>query len=292
MISGFVSRFAAEAEGPAVHVAPGVLYEWNGWVITNSIVYGWICLAIIAILLITVARLVTVRPRGGLIQFIEAGVDFISGLVIKTFDDKAKGVKYVPFFVTLFFFLLLNNWLGLLPGVGEAFTSGGTPLFRPFTADLNGTLAAGIITMAYVYYASVRESGGFGKYLGHFFVGSPFNPLYLVIGLLEILTDLTRVFSLSLRLFLNVTIGEIVIAVFAYLGQLAAPLAAAPFVLVELFVGALQAYIFTVLSLMYLAIAANHGHGPEHETNDLDTQSLTGTERAGTMSGNSGRSLA
>jgi len=76
---------------------------------------------------------------------------------------------------------------------------------------------------------------------------------------------LTRVLSLSLRLFLNVTIGEIIIAVFSYLGHVAAPLAAMPFTLVELFVGALQAYIFTVLSLMYLAIAVNHAHQPGHQ---------------------------
>ena len=82
----------------------------------------------------------------------------------------------------------------------------------------------------------------------HFFVGSPLNPLYLVIGLLEMLTDLTRVLSLSLRLFLNITIGEIVIAVFAYLGSVAAPLTALPFSLLELLVAALQAYIFTILS--------------------------------------------
>jgi F-type H+-transporting ATPase subunit a len=162
---------------------------------------------------------------------------------------------------------LFNNWFGLLPGVGEAFVSGDTPLLRAFTADLNGTFAAGIVTMAYVYYSSVRESGGFITYLKHFFVGSPLNPLYFIIGILEIVTDLTRVFSLSLRLFLNVAIGEIVIAVFAYLGHVVAPLTAMPFTLVELFVGALQAYIFVVLSLMYLSITVNHvdEHG-DHET--------------------------
>ena len=74
----------------------------------------------------------------------------------------------------------------------------------------------------------------------------------------EIFTDLTRVFSLSIRLFLNVTIGEIVIAVFAYLGHIVAPITAAPFTAIELFVGALQAYIFVILSVMYLAIAVNH----------------------------------
>jgi len=263
MITSLLTSFADA--GPSVRVAPAAIFKVGGLVITNSIFYGWISTAVIIALLILVARRVSVKPKGGIIQFIEAGAEFITGLVVNTFDDKARGRKYVPFFVTLFFFLLLSNWLGLLPGVGEAFRVGDTPLLRAFTADLNGTLAAGMITMAVVYTASIRESGGVIRYMRHFFVGNPLNPLYFVIGLLEMVTDLTRVFSLSLRLFLNVTIGEIIIAVFSYLGHVVAPLAAMPFTLVELFVGALQAYIFTVLSLMYLAIAVNHAHQPSHQ---------------------------
>lgn len=249
--------------GPAVHVAPAPIMHLGGLTITNSILWGWISTVIICLVMILVARRVTVKPKGGLVQFIEAGVDFITNLVESGFDDKSRGRRYVPYFVTLFFFLMLSNWLGLLPGIGEAFHRGDNPLLRPFTADLNGTFAAGLVTMLVVYAASIRESGGPIKYIRHFFIGSPLNPLYLIIGILEMFTDLTRVFSLSLRLFLNVAIGEIVIAVFSYLGHVVAPVTALPFTLLELFVGALQAYIFTVLSLNYLAIVANHGHGSE-----------------------------
>ncbi len=258
------TKLAAES-GPSIHVAPTGVFHLGGIEITNSILYGWICTAVIIAFLIWVARQVTVKPKGGVIQFIEAGADFITNLVTSGFDDKSRARKYIPFFVTLFFFLLISNWLGLVPGVGEALNVGGSPVFRPFTADLNGTLAAGVFTMAFVYAASIREAGGPIKYLRHFFIGSPLNPLYLVIGILEMFTDLTRVFSLSLRLFLNVTIGEIVIAVFTYLGHFAAPVTALPFTLIELFVGALQAYIFTVLSLMYLAIAVNHASEHGHD---------------------------
>ena len=273
MITNLFQRFADS--GPAIHVAPAGVFSVGGFTITNSILYGWICIVVICAALIIVARRVTVRPKAGFSQYIEAGAEFIVGLVESTFDDKTKARKYVPFFVTLFFFLLINNWLGLLPGVGEALHIGDAPLFRAFTADLNGTLAAGIFTMGFVYYSSIRESGGFLKYLRHFFIGSPFNPLYFIIGILEMITDMTRVLSLSLRLFLNVTIGEIVIAVFSYLGHIAAPLTAMPFTLVELFVGALQAYIFTVLSLMYLAIAVNHASDHSDEHVDLNLTDLT-----------------
>lgn len=263
-----LSTFFA-SDGPAIHVAPAEAFHIGSFSITNSMVYGWISITLIIILLVWAARKVTIKPQGGFVQFVEAGIEFITNLVVNAFDDRNKGRKYVAFFATLFFFILLNNWFGLIPGVGEAIHRGDNPILRPFTADLNGTFAMGFVTMAFVYVSSIRELGGIRKYVAHFFLGSPWNPLYFIIGILEMFTDLTRVFSLSLRLFLNIAIGEIVIAVFAYLGHIAAPVTALPFTLIEMFVGALQAYIFTMLALMYLAIAVNHGHShgdsPAHD---------------------------
>ena len=254
-----LSPFNLFAEsGPTVHVAPSEVFQIGGWVITNSILYGWVCAALIIAFLVWVSRRVTVKPRAGVVQLVEIVVDFITNLVENAFDNKKVGRKYVPFFVTLFFFILLNNWLGLMPFVGEGFTSKENPLFRPFTGDLNATFGIGLVTMLFVYAASIKEAGGPFRYLRNFFIGSPLNPLYFLIGLIELFTDLTRVLSLSLRLFLNITIGEIVIAVFAYLGSVAAPLTALPFTMLEFGVGALQAYIFTILATMYLAIAVNH----------------------------------
>ncbi len=252
--------------GPAVHITSAQLFSIGPIVITNAILYGWICSIIMCVLLIGVARIVTLRPQGGIVQFIEVGVEFIRDLVETSFEDKKISFKYVPYFVTLFFFLLMNNWLGLIPGVGEAFSASGNPLLRAFTGDLNATLAIGIVTMGYVYYSSVKEAG-VKEYFSHFFIGSPLNPLYLILGLLEMITDATRVISLSLRLFLNVTIGEIIIAVFSYLGGFIAPLTALPFTLIEIFICALQAYIFVILSVMYLAITVNHST-EEHLTED------------------------
>lgn len=274
----FLPAFFAADNGPTLHVAPGQVWEIGGWSITNSILYGWICALLIAALMIWVARRVSVRPKGGIVQYIEAGVEFIQNLVVTAFDDPKVGRKYAPYFVTLFFFILFNNWLGLLPVVGEGFRSGDTPLFRPFTGDWNGTLAMATITMIFVYVASVKESGGILKYLRHFFVGNPLHPFYFFIGLLEMVSDLTRVVSLSIRLFLNVAIGEMVIAVFAYLGQVAAPLSALPFTLIELGVGALQSYIFVLLGVMYLAIAVNHSqqHDAEGHDEELTAEAAVG----------------
>jgi F-type H+-transporting ATPase subunit a len=276
---GLLSVFGITGS-PEVHVAPGTDFTIAGLHITNSMFYGWIVLSVIIILMVTVARRVRVHPRGGFTQYVEAGVDFVSNLVTGAFDDKAVGRKYVPFFTTLFFIVLLSNWSGLIPGVGDALKIDGHPLLRPFTADLNATLAMGLITMVVVYGASIREVGGFFKYVKHFFMGSPLNPLYLVIGFIEMLTDLTRALSLALRLFLNVTIGEIVIAVFAFLGgsllpgHVLSPITAVPFTLLELGVGALQAYIFVILGVNYLAISVNSAHAHD----EADLTGVDGTE--------------
>jgi F-type H+-transporting ATPase subunit a len=258
---GLMSRFADS--GPVVHVAPGTDFTLGGISITNSIFYGWIISVVLIIGLCWIARKVRVHPKGGIVQYVEALTSFVTDLVEGAFTNKAIGRKYVPFFVTLFFFILLHNWSGLIPGVGDGVQIHDHPLLRPMTADLDTTLAMGLVTMTIVYAASIKEVGGFGKYIRHFFMGSPLNPLYLVIGLIEMVTDLTRALSLALRLFLNMAIGEIVIAVFAYLGGLLAPasvlspITALPFTLLELGVGALQAYIFVILAVNYLAISVN-----------------------------------
>ena len=136
--------------------------------------------------------------------------------------------------------------------------------------------------MIVVWGASIREFGSVAKFLRHFFAGSPLNPLYFVIGLLEMFSNVMRIVSLSLRLFLNIAIGEIVIAVFAYLGHAIAPATATPFYLIDAFEGALQAFIFTTLSIMYLAAAVNHvGHGAAHT--ETPKEGLTESSSTETM---------
>jgi F-type H+-transporting ATPase subunit a len=258
VITGLLSRFAAES-GPSVHIAPGKLFEVHGYPITNSMLFAWICSAFLIVLLVSVARKMTIRPKGGFTQIVEIGSDFITGVLEGSLGDHDKAVKYSPYFVTIFFFIALSNIIGLLPGVGEAFTYHGTPVFRAFTADLNGTLATAVISMILIQYFAIRESGPI-QHLRHYFAGKLWNPLTYLVGIYEVFNELIRVFSLGLRLFLNIAIGEIIISVFAYLGKFAAPITAFPFVFLELGVALLQAYIFVMLSVTYLSLAMKHGH--------------------------------
>ncbi len=245
-----------------IHIAPSKIFTIFGIPITDSILFGWIGTLLIVVLFIVIAHRITVKPKGGIIQFVEVIADYIAGTVEGAFDEKERAQKYVLYFVSLFFLLLVNNLLGLLPGVGDSLTYHANPLLRPFTADFNGTLAVAVITMGLVYYSSVREIG-FKAYISHFVVGSLKNPLNWFIGLTEVITDAARVISLSLRLFLNVSIVAIIVDVFAWLGHIIAPLSATPFWFLDLFDDVLQAFIFVLLGVMYLAIAVNHGS--EHE---------------------------
>lgn len=264
MFNIFAVSDAAEKAGPVIHISPAEVLSIGGFSITNSILYGWIASFIIIVLMTLAARKIKIMPGRGPLQFVEIGVDFIINLVSNSLGSREKGLKYGPYFVTIFFFVILNNWLGLVPGVGEAVTVNENPLFRPFTADLNGTLAAALVTMTLVQYIAIKESGWL-KHIGHYFNGSLKNPATYLFGIFEIFTEFTRVISLALRLFLNVVIGEIVIAVFSYLGSAGAPLTALPFVMLELAVAGLQAYIFVMLSVTYLAVAMHHSHDEEHE---------------------------
>lgn len=266
MFSSLFSRFASES-GPAVHIAPSGLFEINEYVITNSMVFAWLCSTFLIIGLSIVARKMTLKPKGGFTQIVEIGSDFITNVIENSLGDRQKAIKYAPYFVTIFFFIAFSNVLGLLPGVGEAFTINETPVFRAFTADLNGTLAAAVISMILIQYFAIRESG-FIKHLRHYFIGKLWNPLTYLIGFYEVFNELIRVFSLALRLFLNVAIGEIIIAVFSYLGKFAAPITSFPFLFLELGVALLQAYIFVMLSVTYLSLAIKHGHEEAEELED------------------------
>jgi len=279
VLNSLLTRFAID---PVIHITPSPLFEIGGMTVTNSMIYGLICALFTVVVLLIIAKKMTLRPKGGLTQIIELGTDFITDLLKNALDSEEKAIKYAPYFVSIFFFLLFSNWLGLLPGVGEAFKIHESPIARPFTADLNGTLAAASVMWILVQYFAIKESG-IKLHVRHYFTGSLKNPITLLLGVFEMFSDLTRIFSLALRLFLNVAIGEIIIAVFSALGGIIAPLTALPFTILEMLVGALQAYIFVMLSIMYLAVAVKHGDHDAHEEPDhqLTMQDVVSDEAGG-----------
>lgn len=239
--------------------------------VTNSMIYGVICSVLIATVLFWAAKKTKVDPKKGFQQFIEMIMEFVITMLESVYGTRKLAVKYAPIFGSFFIFILLNNTLGLLPVVGPSVEVdvGGvmTPLLRPFTADLNGTIAMSVAAIVLVQILSIKEQGG-KKHLQHYFSDKPWNPINFFIGILEVFGEFTRILSLSLRLFLNTAVGEILIAVFTSLviANGRTPLAALPIILFELLVAGIQAYVFTVLSATYLGLAIAHKdeHGEEH----------------------------
>ena len=200
-------------------------------------------------------------------------MEFVIGLIEGPLGSRAKAVAYAPIFGAFFLFIIFNNIMGIMPWVGpgiNATTAEGTfPLFRAYTADLNGTIAMAIIAIGTVQYLSIKESGFLG-HLKHYFTDKPFSPVNTFIGLLEVFGEITRMISLSLRLFLNTVVGEILIAVFAYIGKDFQSFTILPIAMFEILVACIQAYVFTVLCATYLGLAIAHGHDDEHSPIEVD----------------------
>jgi F-type H+-transporting ATPase subunit a len=108
-----------------------------------------------------------------------------------------------------------------------------------------------------VQYIAMRESG-FKRHVRHYFAGRLTNPATYLVGAFEIFTEFTRLLALGLRLFFNIAVGEILIGTFAFLAGWGGPIVTLPFTLLEIFVGALQAFIFVVLCISYLSVTIAH----------------------------------
>jgi F-type H+-transporting ATPase subunit a len=247
------------------------LFTLGPLAVTNSMVYGLITSAFIIYMMLRAAKRIKVRPGQGIfIGIFEAMTEMIVKTLESAFGSRQKAVKFAPYFGVYFIFIIFTNLLELVPWVGEGIfrASGGgdIPLFRPFTADINGTIALAVIAIIMVQILSVKEQGA-KKHLQHYFSDKPLNPINFFIGLLEVFGELTRILSLSLRLFLNTAVGEILITVFASLvvSGSRTPLAVIPILMFEALVAYIQAYVFMVLAGTYLGLAISHADHDDHE---------------------------
>lgn len=239
--------------------------------ISNSVLTGFLASTIAAILVVAAARSMKLAPGSGLSQTVDALSEFVLDIIEQVTHNRQKSIRFFPLLTTLFLFILINNWFGLLPGVGSITVQGEhgvVPLFRGMTADLNATLALAAISVIATHIYAIRELG----ILSHMKKYVSLNPIMLFVGVLELISDASKVMSFSFRLFGNIFAGEVLLVVIASLMPLAAPL---PFFLLELFVGLVQAVVFTMLTLVFLEIATAH-HGDHGEAADLHTEPMAG----------------
>ena len=239
------------------------LFKFGPLTITNSMLYGVIVSTVLACLMVAVASKSTIKPRKGIANLIEVTTEFILGVLEGSLGSREAAIKYTPYFGVYFFFILFTNLTALVPIVGPALThmvhGEKIPLLRPYTADLNATIALAVIGVVMVLYFSIREQG-LKAHLSHYFFNQPKNPVYFSLGLIEIMGEFIRVVTLSLRLFLNTAIGEILIGVFTsiVIGYGRTPIVVLPILMLEIMVGTIQAYVFTVLCATYLGLATEH----------------------------------
>lgn len=224
-----------------------------GLPITNTMAYSWmVTLLIIAAAFVIRKRTAMVPGRfQGLVESIIGGAyDFISD----TLGSAKKATKFFSYIATLFLFILLNNWLALLPITAIKFN--GIDLFRTTNSDLSHTLVLAILSVVMIQVFGITTLGFF-KYAGKFFVNPFKDPVGAFIGILEMVSEVAKMISFSFRLFGNIFAGEVLLIIISYLLPYGAPL---PFMFLELFVGLIQAVVFATLTLVFVKIATAEHH--------------------------------
>lgn len=255
--------FAAESGLP---LAAEPIADIFGLHFTNSMLFGLVMAAVVLTMFTMAARRSQARPHSKFAFAVESLVEFVLGLGEENFGSREKSIKYMPLLLTLFTFILFSNLCALIPGVGTvnvATAHGETPLLRAFTADLNATLALAILTIGTIQVVAIRQLG-IKQHLKHYFTDKPWNPMNLFIGLIEVMGEFIRIITLSMRLFGVIYAGEVLIHVVGELAGNYGWAATFPIYLLEIFFGVIQAYLFMMLSMVYLAIATNDDHAEEH----------------------------
>jgi F-type H+-transporting ATPase subunit a len=244
----------------------------GNFAITNSLMTSGVALIIIVTLSILVGRSIKKVPTG-LQNALEMIIEGFLGIFDGVTGSRKKSLEFAPLVLAFFFFILINNWMGLLPGVGSIGqiiqTSEGKmfiPYLRGATADLNTTLALATLGVVLSHILGVIAVGWW-KYLNKFinikaFLEIPgkimkdptillINPIKAFVGIIEIIGELAKIASLSFRLFGNVFAGEVLLASMSAILAYGIPI---PFLFLEVLVGLIQALIFAMLILTYMTI--------------------------------------
>jgi F-type H+-transporting ATPase subunit a len=245
----------------AISIAAEPVLHIGEFAITNSLLTTFLVLAFfLVIALIFKSKKLEDVPGGRSLQnFLELLAEGMMNFYTSVVGEH-RARKYFPFLTTLFFFILISNWSGLLPGAGtigiwEEHNGEEVliPLLRAPTADLNTTIALAILGVAFVQFQGLKTLST--KYLKKFFNFK--NPIFTFVGFLELIGEGTKVISFAFRLFGNIFAGEVLLAVMAFLLPVFAPL---PFLGLEVFVGVIQSLVFVMLVMVFTAGATAEHH--------------------------------
>lgn len=251
----------AAEEGISVHLSPYIVGYIGGVPITATLLTVWVSMIILLGLAYFGGKNPSLVPRK-FQSFFEMIIGGVYDYMTSVLEDEKLTKKYFPIVMTIFFFVLVMNWVGLLPGVtsiglysGHGEESHFIPLLYPAATDLNITLALAIISFVTIEVAGVMAIG-LWKYTGKFINFK--SPLAFLIGLIELLSELARLISFSFRLFGNIFAGKTLLLVVMFL---ATPyVVPVPLLAYEVFVGFIQAFIFAILTLYFIKLAVEEPH--------------------------------
>ncbi len=200
----------------------------------DTLIMTWVTMGIVILLAVLATRRMTLKPRGWQNVLEMAVVAFLEQIEA---NMGPKGKSLAPLIITLFLFLLVGNELGLIPG------------FSSPTNDINTPMGLALMIIMMVHVLGVKNKGF--AYIKHFF--EPYK-IFVIINIVE---ELAKPITLSFRLFGNILAGEVLLLI---LGMLVPYLVPTLWLAFSVFVGIVQAFIFTMLSISYLSNSVQDGH--------------------------------
>lgn len=260
------------------------IFHIGNFNVTNALFTSWIVVFFLIILAVII-RIKIKKIPGKLQNFFEIIIEQALSLGDQVTNNRKITEKAFPIIFTVFLIIILNNWMGILPlgglGLIEITEHGKSfiPLIRSGTADVNGTISLAILSVIGANIFGILSIGlwkSINKYVNLKALGEMFTkikkdpfiimtaPIVFAVGLIELVGELAKVASLSFRLFGNVFAGEVLLASMSAILIYILP---TPFILLEVFVGLIQAFIFAILTLVYYTISGMD-HEEEHENTE------------------------
>lgn len=251
-------------DAPVISLSAEALFYWGSLPITNTLIVSLIISFFLMMFSLIFRPFIGEIPRGiqNVVEFIFSAVlDFMESIT----QNRRAAYAFFPIVFTIFIFVLLSNLIEVVPGLGSVGIWGThhgreviIPFIRSSSADLNVTFAIAIIAMFSVQVFGALSLGISG-YSSKFFV-SPFKQPYVIgtfVGILELISEFAKIISFAFRLFGNIFAGEVLLII---VGFIMPYLATIPFLFLELFVGGVQALVFSVLTLVFLKNATESHH--------------------------------
>lgn len=241
-----------------ISLVPEKVFEISGYSVTNSLLSGFIVTVILALLIIIFSRTISIYKPSKLQLIVETIFVGLKSVVQSVLGPATK--LFWPLVLTFFIFIFFSNLFGLLPitgTIGFLHKAEGTeelvPFLRAPTSDISATLALSLISIVITNIVGIKF-GGF-KYLKKFFNFS--SGMNFFVGILELVSEMGKLISFTFRLFGNVFAGEVLLLVITNISH---GIATLPFFGLELFIVFIQAFVFFMLTSVFISLALK----PEH----------------------------